>query len=297
MSKEEMIATIQGCAEKLGHAPTARELQSMTGLTKKKVMQRFGSYTLGLSASGLAREDKARPHSAMEVFLAWATLTRKLQRIPKAFEFAAESPMTEGCLIRRFQRWGLVPMGMRRFMEQEGLEAEWGDVREIIKNYMSSPATVMRWMSRFEPVPIAGPIKESNGGPISGLATDPLRDRPDYGLPIANPAMVNAPTNENGVMVLFGSLAPELGFIVTRVQSAFPDGEALRRMKDGRCQRVLFEFEFESRNFSLHMHDPKGCDLIVCWIHNWKDCPLEVIELSRYVGSALQRVSAQAAGV
>src|SRR6185437_2029667 len=115
-------------------------------------------------------------------------------------------------------------------------------------------ATVMRSMSRFEPVSVAGPIKESNGGPISGLASDPLRDRPDYGVPIVNPAMVNAPTNENGVMVLFGSLAPELGFIVTRVQSAFPDGEALRRMKDGRCQRVLFEFEFESRNFSLHMH-------------------------------------------
>ena len=22
-----------------------------------------------------------------------------------------------------------------------------------------------------------------------------------------------------------------------------------------------------------------GCDLIVCWIHDWKDCPLEVREL------------------
>lgn len=171
--------------------------------------------------------------------------------------------------------------------------SHWGDVREIIKKYMSSPATALRWIRRSGSVLDAGAMKELTGEPTSDLAMNPFANRPYYGLPIVNPAMLNAPTNENGVMVLFGSLAAELGFVVTRVQSAFPDGEALRRTKNGRCQRVLFEFEFESRNFSLHMHDPKGCDLIVCWIHNWKDCPLEVIELSRYVGSSLSRMGAQ----
>lgn len=290
MSKEEMIAMIQDCARKLGHAPTGRELRSTTGLTRKMVEKGFGSHTQGLSESGLARQDKARPRSMMEVFLAWATLARKLERVPKASDFGAEISISKHCLKRRFQRWGLVPMAMRRFMEQENLEGEWGDVGEIIRKYMSSPATAMRWVSRSAPSPAAGAMSAPTGA--SNPSMDGFADRPTYGAPIANPAMVNAPTNENGVMVLFGSLAPELGFIVTRVQSAFPDGEALRRMKDGRCQRVLFEFEFESRNFSLHMHDPKGCDLIICWIHNWKDCPLEVIELSRYVGNLLPRGSA-----
>jgi hypothetical protein len=34
-----------------------------------------------------------------------------------------------------------------------------------------------------------------------------------------------------------------------------------------------------------HGHDPKGCDIIVCWRHNWKKCPknLEVIELGPMV--------------
>jgi hypothetical protein len=45
-------------------------------------------------------------------------------------------------------------------------------------------------------------------------------------------------------------------------------------------QRVLIELEYESRNFLEHQHPVKGCDLIVCWINNWPDCPLEVIELS-----------------
>jgi len=32
-------------------------------------------------------------------------------------------------------------------------------------------------------------------------------------------------------------------------------------------------------------HDPKKCDIIVCWVHNWPECPewIEVIELSRVV--------------
>ncbi|HEY2495946.1 MAG TPA: hypothetical protein VGK24_02655 [Candidatus Angelobacter sp.] len=32
-------------------------------------------------------------------------------------------------------------------------------------------------------------------------------------------------------------------------------------------------------------HDPKKCDVIVCWIHNWPECPewIEVVELSREV--------------
>jgi hypothetical protein len=32
-------------------------------------------------------------------------------------------------------------------------------------------------------------------------------------------------------------------------------------------------------------HDPGQCDLIVCWQHNWKNCPpnLQVLELSRIV--------------
>jgi hypothetical protein len=48
---------------------------------------------------------------------------------------------------------------------------------------------------------------------------------------------------------------------------------------------VRIEFEYASRNFLEHQHDPKGCDIIVCWVHNWPECPewIEVIELSKIV--------------
>jgi hypothetical protein len=50
-------------------------------------------------------------------------------------------------------------------------------------------------------------------------------------------------------------------------------------MEPGHWQMVKIEFEHESRNFLLHGHKPEKCHLIVCWRHNWEECPLEVIEL------------------
>jgi hypothetical protein len=97
--------------------------------------------------------------------------------------------------------------------------------------------------------------------------------------------MTNAPMNELGVVFLFGMVAAELGFQVESLQGKFPDCEAKREVVKGKWQRSRIEFEYESKNFHLHGHDPKGCDVIVCWRHNWKDCPeeLEVIELCRVV--------------
>jgi hypothetical protein len=51
-----------------------------------------------------------------------------------------------------------------------------------------------------------------------------------------------------------------------------------------RNRPVKIEFEYESRNFLRHMHDPAKCDIIVCWEHNWPECPLEVIELKKEIG-------------
>jgi len=43
----------------------------------------------------------------------------------------------------------------------------------------------------------------------------------------------------------------------------------------------------ESRTFRDHGHPEDGCDIIVCWRHNWPGCPpyLEVGELSSIIKS------------
>ena len=55
-----------------------------------------------------------------------------------------------------------------------------------------------------------------------------LKDRPIYGRPMMDMALGLAPTNEMGVVFLFGTVAKELGFMVVRLQAEFPDCEAFR---------------------------------------------------------------------
>lgn len=95
-------------------------------------------------------------------------------------------------------------------------------------------------------------------------------------------AMTFAPLNEAGVSILFGMIAADLGICIEEAQQGFPD--LIGRRFNGRgWERVAIEFEYCSRSFLDHKHDPEQCDLVVCWTHNWMDCPIEVIELSKAV--------------
>jgi hypothetical protein len=113
------------------------------------------------------------------------------------------------------------------------------------------------------------------------------KGRAVYGAPLMVPGMAHEPTNESGVVFVFGLMARGLGIVVQRIQPEFPDCEALLQVDRGRWQSVRIEFEFASRNFLHHGHSAKDCDLIVCWIHNWHDCPrnLEVIELRKIISN------------
>jgi len=104
---------------------------------------------------------------------------------------------------------------------------------------------------------------------------------PEFGAPISFRGLTHAPINEQGVVYLFGMVSYELGFIVEAIQSSFPDCEAKRCVDSerNRWQRVRIEFEYVSSNFRQHGHNPQQCDVIVCWKHDWQECPLEVLEL------------------
>lgn len=106
----------------------------------------------------------------------------------------------------------------------------------------------------------------------------PLTAGRTYGPFLNFRGLQHAPINEQGVVFLFGIVAHELGYVVESVTSAFPDCEAKRRV-GANWERVRIEFEFKSRNFHDHSHDPTGCDVIVCWEDNWPDAPCLVVEL------------------
>jgi len=94
-------------------------------------------------------------------------------------------------------------------------------------------------------------------------------------------AFAYAPTYESEVVSMFSSIADELGFEIVAQRPAFPDCEA-RRLADSkrrRYKKCLIEFELRSSDYKKHKHPLKGCDLIVCWLHDWEECPIEVLEL------------------
>ncbi|HEY2361551.1 MAG TPA: hypothetical protein VGK36_10570 [Candidatus Angelobacter sp.] len=165
---------------------------------------------------------------------------------------------------------------MTQFAEGRGLAEQWKAELELAA--VNGGDQDAQWMlSREAPTArskMLAALKERalTAGPTAGAT---------YGPPMWPGPLAYAPMNELGVVFLFGWMAPQLGYVVHRIQPEFPDCEAMRMVGEDRCELVKAEFEYESRNFLKHMHDVKGCDLIICWRHNWPECPIEVLELKK----------------
>jgi hypothetical protein len=269
VTKEEVVTEIKEATAKLGHVPSYPQLGKLTRVTLYDIRSNFGTYTKALRASGLEREGAGYKLSPRTLFVDWATLVRKLGKIPTVADYELEAKYSSQPMRKRWGAWRTVPEGMLEYIRKEHLEDDWKDVIEIIANHLAGAAGRRESSSMLNKVPTRPRL---------------LVDQPMYGEPFLTSPMTCAPINEMGVVFLFGTFVRDMGLAVTRIQSEFPDCEALRRVDREHWQRVRIEFEYESRNFLDHMHDAADCDLIVCWSHNWLDCPLEVIELKSLVG-------------
>ena len=104
------------------------------------------------------------------------------------------------------------------------------------------------------------------------------KKRSIVGDPINFEGLIYGPLNENGVIFLFSKIHDKLGINIEAIQAAYPDAKGRRKTPKG-WEDIWIEFEYKSSLFKAHKHDPKECDIIICWEHDWKSCPLEVIEL------------------
>lgn len=258
ITKEDIVQAMQQCAAELGRTPTLTDLVKLRGISRDVMYARFGNYKSALEACGLDGSGGGYQIDMKFLFEDWATVARKMGRLPTVHEYTVRGKYSHRPLVTRFRVWGRVPAGMQLYARDAGLAEEWVDVMEMIgkRHNAIEPATN----------PPKGKRCLKEGMPV-------------FGTSLGLVPMVYAPTCEQGVLFLFGALAARLGFAIEHVQRAFPDCIAMREVAPGKCQRVRIELEQESRNFLSHGHAVDGCELIVCWIHNWPDCPLEVIEL------------------
>ena len=266
MSKEEIIAAIKDCAQKLGRAPRFSELLSAYPAAKMGAIRKYlGTYTLALRESGVECAGPGFEVAMDDLFRDWALIVRKMGKIPNMTEYDRHSKYSVRPLMGRFKRWTQMPRGMHEYARLKKMDVEYADVLNVIHEYYKDEPESAWMLEKKVDLKVCGAYA--------------LPDRPVYGPPLTTMHLACGPTNEAGVMFLFAMLAKDLGFVVELIRTEYPDCEALRQVGEERWQRVWIEFEYESRNFLKHFHDAKKCDIIVCWKHNWPECPLEVIEL------------------
>ena len=205
------------------------------------------------------------------LFLDWAGLVRKLGKLPTMAEYEMHGSYSVRPLIRRYGGWVHVPAGLMEFAREERLEGEWGDVLDVIARHKEEEADGRRTSGSTN-----GRMPKSNIG-----RPRIFKDRPIYGRPMMDMALGLAPTNEMGVVFLFGTVAKQMGFMVIRLQTEFPDCEAFWG-KWSRDAGNWFGLSLNTKVATSWLMGNKvdDCDLIVCWKNNWEGCPLEVIELS-----------------
>lgn len=260
-SKDDILSAIRDAAEGLGKPPSRAQFAAHSGITEYHVLKWFPGWNAAVTAAGLKAHTGNIKLDDSLLLEDWGNLVRDLRHIPTRAQYRQNGTYSPGVFERHFGPWSSIPGHFRKFA---GDNPEWTDVLTLLP----SASTV--------DTPAPSPPTETHAR---------LDNRPTYGNPIDFRGLRHEPVNESGVVFLFGIVARELGYYVEAVQAGYPDCEAKRQIAPGKWQRVKIEFEFESRNFRDHGHPPEGCDIIVCWRHNWTECPdhLEILELSQVI--------------
>jgi hypothetical protein len=278
--KKQILNSIAAVANELGHTPSRNEFISRSGISLHFILQFFPSWNTAVRTAGLPlyfQNAKIPDHALLED---WGKVARKnpsifrtRARLPRHV-YLRQGKFSPHTFANRFGSWAGVPRAFRRFADGK---RKWADVLSLIPPPGLHSSRSMRSHSRPDVLSPAIPAKQLNH--------PALKDRTSYGNPTNFLGLRYEPVNEQGVVLLFGMLAENLGYRIEAMQTGFPDCEAVRQVAPNRWQRVRIEFEFESKNYRDHAHPATGCDVIVCWRHNWPQCPnhIEVLELSSRV--------------
>lgn len=270
--KKQIVDSIAAVAKQLGHTPSILEFAAHAEISRSSLFLLFPKWNDAVRAAGLKPNRLYVRPTDGELLKDWGETVRKRRALPSRWAYRTAGKYFPLTLAKRFGGWESVPQAFRSFAKGK---REWRDVLALLPGPAANKER--QWPKQN------ATTSNAKRQPLQKLS----KDRATYGDPIHLQGFRNEPVNEHGVMILFGMLAKDLGFVIEAVQKEFPDCEARRQIVPGRWQRVSIEFEFESKNFHNHGHPLNGCDLIVCWRHNWPNCPkhIEVLELSTVIKS------------
>lgn len=246
-------------------------------MTEHQILAHFPSWREAVRAAGLTPNTTNQKLDDEHLLVDWGSLVRMHRQIPTRERYRREGKYSPGAFDKHFGPWSTLPGKFREFAEGK---PEWADVVALLPPPMMKLQHARSFAMSDNDSALVPPRTTSS-------RHSKLTDRPTYGNPIDFRGLRHEPINEQGVVFLFGMIAKELGYMVEAVQTGFPDCEAKRQVDPSKWQRVRIEFEFESRNFRDHGHSCEGCDVIVCWRHNWRECPpsIDVVELAAVINT------------
>ena len=260
MSKEserdEILEEIRRVARLVGGDSLGmREFQRRGKIGVSAVLRKFETWNKAVEAAGLRPESARMRLADADLEAEFRRVAELVGRAPTRMEFAARARFSPGTYEKRFGNWG---NALAHYLGAEAVSPlpRRRQGRQLVER--SAPAGRQR-IAR-------PPIQAGRGSRV-------------FGAPIDFRGLRHEPIDEQGVVFLFGMVAHELGFLVESVRTAFPDCRAKRLAKGGRYVELDIELESRSSKFREHGHKPEECDLVVCWEHDWPDCPVEVLEL------------------
>jgi hypothetical protein len=268
----DILDEIRRVATELGRPPSRTEFKAATGISESRILGQHPTWNAAVIAAGLQPNEGNRPVTRDILFADWGNVVRLRRGIPPRSAYRRDGTHSPTVFDKRIGAWSTIP---EAFREWASGRPEWSDVVTLLPVPRQRPAMT-------NPLSLAEQPVAAKVGAAAATRRPVLTGRPTYGNPINFRGLRHEPVNESGVVFLFGVVARELGFLVEALQAGYPDCEAKRQVGPGKWQRVRIEFEYESRNFRDHGHQPAGCDMIVCWRHNWPDCPehIEVLALA-----------------
>ena len=252
MEREEVITELRRVASLLGKKTLAqREFNRHGKVALNSVKRTFGSWSKAIEAAVLETGLNPYPKLSDDQLAAeFSRVQELLGKVPSGNEFEANGQFSVKPYKDRFGRWS-----------------------KAVEHYARTVATTSQAKTNYlGPTVHTKPIIEKVQELTSAVG------KRVFGPPLDFRNLRHEPVNEQGVVLLFGMIARDLGFLVEAIATGYPDCSAKRKVRGGYIT-VNIEFEFKSGNFREHGHEPSQCDLIVCWEHDWPECPVEVLEL------------------
>lgn len=268
MDRETILKEIRRVAHEIGANTLSRpEFTSKSDISKWQIYKHFDSWNDAVQQAGLIPHTEKEKIEDAELFREMKDVFVKFGGVCTRMKFDKLCRYSVDVYKRRFGKWNDILLAFKAWLNESREDFPFLNQLHSATNLHKAKESIHKTKEKS---------KTASWDSIGTMT---------YGSFLNFRGLQHAPVNEQGVVFLFGMVCTELGFAVEAVRTSYPDCEAKRRVKTRQgfvWERVRIEFEYCSRNFD---HDPSGCDVIVCWEHNWPECPLEVIELKTAIQS------------